>query len=112
MTYRLTVANELEMDFRAESDRPTPVALTNHAYWNLSGDLRRPVHDHTLRVAASRYLALGPHQVSRAGFASLIGLVCSPLLTTTPLSFNPDPDRGAGPCGRDGLRPAGGRAAR
>ncbi len=63
--YRLTAGSELEMDFRAESDQPTPVALTNHAYWNLSGDLQRPVHDHTLRVAASRYLALGAHQVGK-----------------------------------------------
>lgn len=67
VTYSLTVANELEMDFRAEADQPTPVGLTNHAYWNLSGDLRRPVHDHVLRVAASRYLALGDHQVTAVG---------------------------------------------
>lgn len=64
VTYRLTAADELETDFRAETDQPTPVALTNHAYWNLSGDLRRPVYDHVLRVAASRYLALGEHQVT------------------------------------------------
>lgn len=53
------------MDFSAESDKPTPVALTNHAYWNLSGELRRPAGDHTLRVAATHYLELGEHQVSQ-----------------------------------------------
>eukprot|EP00624_Nannochloropsis_granulata_P006720 evm.model.NODE_50950_length_13803_cov_18.816996.3 len=28
----------LEMDFRAETDAVTPLSLTNHAYWNLSGE--------------------------------------------------------------------------
>ena len=62
-TYCLTAGDELEMDFRAETDAATPVALTNHAYWNLSGDLRRSVHDHTLQVAAPAYLALDGTQV-------------------------------------------------
>lgn len=33
----LTEANELEFEYRAETDAPTPLNLTNHAYWNLAG---------------------------------------------------------------------------
>lgn len=36
--YTLTDANELYTDFRASSDRATPVNLTQHSYFNLAGE--------------------------------------------------------------------------
>jgi len=36
-TYALTDDDELRIEFRATTDRPTPVNLTNHCYWNLAG---------------------------------------------------------------------------
>lgn len=66
--YSLTSGNELEMLFEAEvAGKPSPVALTNHAYWNLSGGLKRKVSaGHTLRVQADKYLVLGEHMVREA----------------------------------------------
>jgi aldose 1-epimerase len=75
VTYSLTLDNRLEMLFRAESDAATPVAMTNHTYWNLSGGLRAKVTDHTLRVNAETYLALGEHMVR--GIAMNSFTVCS-----------------------------------
>ena len=55
-TYRWSDACELELTLRAETDAPTVVNLTNHAYWNLSGHSAGSALDHTLMLAASRYL--------------------------------------------------------
>ena len=43
---------ELAWRMRARPDRPTPINLALHAYWNLAGG--GDVRDHALRVAASR----------------------------------------------------------
>lgn len=37
VTYSLTDNNEFRIEYEAETDRPTIVNLTNHAYWNLAG---------------------------------------------------------------------------
>ncbi len=59
--YHLAEDNVLRMEFAASSDRPTPLSLTNHAYFNLAG---KPCHvsGHDLVVYAERYLeATGEH---------------------------------------------------
>ena len=52
--YTLTQQNELKIDYRATTDQPTPVNLTNHAYWNLAG--KGTILNHQLMLYASRYL--------------------------------------------------------
>jgi aldose 1-epimerase len=37
-TYALNERNELSVDYRATTDRPTVVNISNHAFWNLAGD--------------------------------------------------------------------------
>ncbi len=56
VTYTLTVSNELIIDYIAETDRRTPVNLTNHTYWNLDGPGGTTVLDHELRLHCSRYI--------------------------------------------------------
>ena len=52
--YRV-VPGELHIEYRATTDRATPVNMTQHAYFNLAGEHGRTVGDHVLRVAASRW---------------------------------------------------------
>lgn len=51
-TYLLADDNSLTVEFRAEADAPTPVALTQHAYWNLTSGGRGTVVDDELFIAA------------------------------------------------------------
>tara|TARA_R100000908_G_scaffold64032_1_gene46601 strand:- start:15633 stop:16763 length:1131 start_codon:yes stop_codon:yes gene_type:complete len=53
--YTLTENNELRIDYTAKTDKATPVNLTNHAYFNLSGDPESQILDHKLRLQASHY---------------------------------------------------------
>ncbi|MDB6070845.1 MAG: Aldose 1-epimerase, partial [Verrucomicrobiales bacterium] len=53
VTYSLTDRNEFRIDYFAESDRPTIANLTNHAYFNLSGE--GSCLDNILMIPADRY---------------------------------------------------------
>ena len=54
VVYALTLAGELEIRYEAVTDRPTPVNLTSHAYFNL-GD-GPDILGHELRLNASFFL--------------------------------------------------------
>jgi aldose 1-epimerase len=55
VVYELTDKNELKMHYTADTDKPTPINLTNHAYLNLASQNAGDILGHELTVKASKY---------------------------------------------------------
>ena len=84
VSYVLDDDNRLRIDYRAESDRPTIINLTNHTYWNLGGEATGSVEDHVLWLAASRYT---PVDASLTPTGELAPVQDTPFDFTTPTAI-------------------------
>nr|WP_321986052.1 aldose epimerase family protein [uncultured Lichenicoccus sp.] len=58
VTYRLTDADELEIDYVATCDVPTVVNLTNHSYFNLAGEASGSIEGHVVQIEADQFTAV------------------------------------------------------
>lgn len=59
--YTLNEKNELTLEYFAQTDRPTPVNLTNHAYFNIKGYDGGSVEDLELKLNSSNYVEVDQH---------------------------------------------------
>jgi aldose 1-epimerase len=55
VNYTLTDANELRIDYLAVTDKPTVANLTNHTYFNLSGNATGDILGHKLMIKANEF---------------------------------------------------------
>lgn len=73
VTYTLTADNSLDIKYSATTDKPTIVNLTNHSYFNLSGNPSHPVTDNILHVIASGYTPVDSTYMTTGEIASVEG---------------------------------------
>lgn len=55
VTMTLTDDNAIDLQYEAETDKETVVNLTNHSYFNLSGDGNNTILDHLLMINADAF---------------------------------------------------------
>lgn len=83
ITYTLTNQDELKIDYTATTDKATPVILTNHSYFNLSGGKDARVLNTGLTILADQFLEADRENVPTGSILDVKG---------TPFDFtNPQP---------------------
>jgi aldose 1-epimerase len=87
VTYTLTDDNGLQIVYRATTDQPTPINLTNHSYFNLAGEGTPSVLDQELMINADSYVSIDSTSI--------------PLGPLAPVKDTPFDFRDPKPIGRD-----------
>ena len=77
--YTLTESDELSFTYDADSDGTTSFMLTNHAYWNLSGEASGDILDHELLLHSSTSLEMTLDHIPTGKILDVVG---------TPLDFS------------------------
>jgi aldose 1-epimerase len=103
----------LRIDYRATTDRATPINLTNHSYFNLHDAGASPMTEHVLQIDADQYLAVDAGLIPTGEPVPVRG---TPIDFTTAKPIGKDlVAMGGDPAGYDHnlvLRPASGQSLR
>lgn len=77
--YTLMEDNTLKIEYIAQTNKKTLCNLTNHSYFNLSGNYKRRVTEQFLRIASARFLELDNNLIPTGKAIDVID---------TPMDFN------------------------
>ena len=69
--YLLDNENNLKIKYVVESDKKTPVNLTNHTYFNLSGDCKKNIFDTVLQISSEKILEVDDKLIPTGKFVSV-----------------------------------------
>ncbi len=72
VTYTLTKNNAIKIDYKAFTDKPTVVNLTNHTYFNFS-DMKNDILNHEVMLKASRFLPVDNTLIPTGELKSVMG---------------------------------------
>lgn len=78
VTYTLTNTDELKLQYSAETDKDTVLNLTNHSYFNLSGNGEGNILKYILYINADKYTPVDSTLIPTGKIESVVG---------TPLDF-------------------------
>ena len=90
VTYTLTSDNALDIKYEATTDKKTVINMTNHSYFNLSGDPSQPATDHILYVNADTYTPVDSTYMTTG---EILPVKDTPMDFTTPKTVGQDIDK-------------------
>tara|TARA_R110002051_G_scaffold311812_2_gene386498 strand:- start:8233 stop:9420 length:1188 start_codon:yes stop_codon:yes gene_type:complete len=73
VTYTLTNENTLEIAYQATTDKTTVVNLTQHSYFNLSGDFSKSILDQQVQINADTYIPVDQTLIPTGELATVEG---------------------------------------
>ncbi len=79
LVYTLTNNNELQIEYEATTDKATPVNLTHHGYFNLSGNCKSDILSHELWINANTFTPIDSTSIPTGNL---------PSVENTPFDFN------------------------
>lgn len=79
VTYTISDDNELKINYEAETDKPCPVNLTHHGYFNLKGEGSGDILDHRLTIHAGHFTPVDENLIPTGEIKSV---------KETPMDFN------------------------
>ena len=87
VTFKLSDDNALDIKYSATTDKKTIINMTNHSYFNLSGNPSQPATDHILYVNADNYT---PVDSTFMTTGEIIPVKDTPMDFTTPKAIGQD----------------------
>lgn len=87
VSYTLTDDNAIRIEYSATTDAKTVINMTNHSYFNLSGNPSNPAIDHILFINASNFTPVDSTFMTTGEIASVEG---TPMDFTTPKAIGQD----------------------
>lgn len=78
VTYTLTDENQLLIEYEGETDKKTLCNLTNHSYFNLSGNYKRKITEQYLKIKSDKFLELNKATIPTGRLLDV---------TSTPMDF-------------------------
>ncbi len=73
VTYTLNSDNSLDVLYEATTDKTTIVNLTQHSYFNLSGDFSQPIIDHVVDINADKFVPVNASLIPTGELAAVDG---------------------------------------
>ncbi len=63
VSYILNNENEIKISYKAMTDQPTIISLTQHSYFNLAGKNKNDIYDHELIINADRFTEIDKNSI-------------------------------------------------